>query len=329
MVSLMKFFERLLRPNVHRLESHGKVEALAKLTELDNRLDLRTAAIEALARIGGAQATRALVGTLSDEDPEVARSAEKALAGLGSAAGAALIGALGGRGGDDALKVLLSLGDEAVELLRGACSDQDEATRLRALGGMVDLDATFDDDEVRESLFRVLLAALGDRSPRCRVLAAQRLEGLDDARASRALAAQLKDGDDTVRSACRQALGAIGEPAAPYLLDALADRNVNSRRLAAELLGEVCSGDVDDESRRIALSALTDQASDSNAEIAAAVHRALETIPSDAVIASQLELLADPDRSDHEEIREFLNQMLAHGALPPEVRKLIADDLLR
>ncbi|MEN8164849.1 MAG: hypothetical protein ABFS37_12025, partial [Acidobacteriota bacterium] len=132
---------------------------------------------------------------------------------------------------------------------------------------------------------------------------------------------------DAVRTACRQALQAIGEPAVPYLLDALRDRNMNSRRLAAELLGEVCGGEVAADSRRVALLGLVDRASDSKTEIAAAVHRALETIPSDAVIAEQLEWLADPERSDHEEIEEFLTQILEHGGLKPEVKTRITSEI--
>lgn len=323
----MGLFDRLLKPNISKLESHGDVEALVKLVESNDRRDLRIDAIEALARIGGPKATDSLVGRFSDNDPDVAQAAERAVTGLGSAAGSVLTGSLGGQGSDVVLKILLNLGDGAVELLRGACSDQDETTRLRALGGLVELDTRLDNEEVRESLFRALLAALGDRSAGCRVLAATRLGALGDSRASRALAAQLKDGDDSVRSACRQALLAIGEPAVPYLLDALADRNMNSRRLAADLLGEVCCGDVNIESRRVALSALTDRASDSNAEIATAVHRALETIPCDAVITEQIEWLADPERSDHEEIEEFLTLMLEHGALTPGLKNQIVESM--
>jgi len=326
---MMGLFDRLLKPNVTKLESHGDVEALAKLVASDDRRELRFAAIEALARIGGPEATDGLVRALSDDDPEVAGSAEKAIAGLGPAAGPALIGALGGPGGDAALGLLLNLGDQAIELVRGACSDQDEATRLRALGALVELDSGLNNDEVRESLFRALLAALGDRSAGCRVFAATRLEALGNPKAARALASQLKDGDDTVRSACRQALLAIGEPAVPYLLDALADRNMNSRRLAAELLGEVCGGKVTVDSQRVALLGLIDRASDGNAEIAAAVHQALEGIPSDAVIALHCEWLADPERSDHEEIEEFLTQMLEHGGFSPEAIKRIAENMSR
>ncbi len=321
----MRLFDRLLKPNISKLENHGDAEALAKLVESDDRRDLRIAAIEALTRIGSSEAIGPLVKALSDSDGEVARAAEKAVAGLGSAAGAALIGTLGEQGSDAALGMLLKLGEEAVELLRAACSDQDETIRLEALGALVKLDARNNNDEVLENLFRALLAALGDRSAECRVLAATRLEALSDARAGRALAAQLKDGDDTVRTACRQALLAIGEPAVPHLLDALADRNANSRRMAAELLSEVCRTEAGIKSRRVALSALLDRASDSNAEIAMAVHRALEIIPSEAVITEQLEWLADPERSDHEEIEEFLTRMLAHGALTAEVKTRVAE----
>ena len=55
------------------------------------------------------------------------------------------------------------------------------------------------------------------------------------------------------------------------------------------------------------------------------MRRALETIPKDGVIAARLELLADPERSDHEDIQEFLNQMLTHGALTPESKARITE----
>ncbi len=325
----MGLFDKLLKPNITKLESHGDIEALANLVESDDRRDLRITAIEALARIGGPKTTDRLVRTLGSDDADVAGSAGKAIAGLGLAAGSALVGALGGPGVDAAKGLLLNLGDEAVELLRGACSDQDEAIRLQALGTLVDLDAGLDNDEVRESLFRALLAALGDRSAECRVFAATRLEALGNPKAGRALASQLKDGDDTVRTACRHALLAIGEPAVPYLLDALADRNMNSRRLAAELLGEVCGGKVTVDSQRVALLGLIDRASDGNAEIAAAVHRALEAIPSDAVITEQLEWLAAPERSEHAEIEQFLAQRQAPGGISPEAKKRIAENMSR
>lgn len=321
----MGLFDRLLGPNIGKLESHNDIEALAKLVQSNDRRDMRTVAIEALARIGGSQATRSLVGALFVDDPDVVRASETALTGFGSAAGTELVEALGQPGDDGALNILLKLDEEAVEFLRAACTHQDEGTRLRALGGLVELDARLDNAAVRETLFRALLAALGDRSAECRVLSASTLGGLNDGRASRALAAQLKDGDENVRTACRDALEAIGEPAVPYLLDALADRNAKSRRLAAELLGGVCRGEVRTESRRIALSALADRASDSKAEIAAAVRQALEAIPSDAVISEQLDWLADPERSDHEDIEEFLTLMVAHGGLPLELKTQIVE----
>ena len=73
------------------------------------------------------------------------------------------------------------------------------------------------------------------------------------------------------------------------------------------------------------MSALTDRASDSNAEIVAAVQGALKSIPCEAVITAQLELLADPDGSDHEEIQEFLDLLLVHCAVAPQFNKRTAD----
>ena len=189
--------------------------------------------------------------SLADIDSEVSLAAEKALTEMGTAPSAALVAALGGPGADSALRILLNLGQPAVEYLAGAYKDQDDEVRRRALDGLVELDARLDNDETREIFFRTLLAALGDRSPKHRVFAATQLEAIGDAKAGRGLAAQLKDGDESVRLACRRALAAIGEPAVPNLLDALADRNLNARKIAAELLGEVSCGDVEIDSRRM------------------------------------------------------------------------------
>ncbi len=314
----MSLFGRLLKPNVKKLESHGNVEALADLVESDEPGDIRRAAIEALGRIGGPEVTTPLVAALGDQDGEVAHAAEEAVGRLEPLPGSELVEALAGPGADVALKILRDLDADAVEWIHNACSHADEAVRHRALGVLVELEAEHGTPEVRETLFRTLLATLGDRSPQCRVLAATRLEGLADPKAGRALAAQLKDGDETVRKACRQALLAIGEPAVPNILDALADRNKNSRRIAAEVLGEVCSGEVSQKSRRITLFALADRASDSNPEIATAVHQALQAIPNETVITAQLKYLsAEEQPSDPEEIQDFLGRMLKYAPISP------------
>lgn len=321
----MKFFEKLLAPKISKLEAKGNVEALSDFVTSNDRLDIRISAIEALSRIGGDQSIKLLVATLSDEDPDVAMAAQIAISGFDQTPITDLLENLAANGGDIALKILMDLGEPAFEILAGACKVQDEKIRRRALDGLVDLNNKFNNDTGRELFFRAMLAALGDRSPEIRILAAQHLETLGDAKACRGLAAQLKDGDDGVRAACRSTLVALGEPAVPHLLDALADRNVNSRRIGAELLGEICAGDVETNNRRIALMGLVDRGSDANAEISTAVHDALEKIPSELVVNAQLILLADPDHSDHEEIQEFLEQMIKHGSLSPNITARIEE----
>lgn len=323
----MGLFDRLLGPNINKLESNGDIDALARLVTSDDHRKLRTAAIEALARIGKPQATQTLVGAMFNDDPDAKQAAETAVTALGSAAGPELVETLGRPGDDVALGLLLDLDEEGVEFLRSACSHQNEATRTRALKGLIELDTTLDNPEVREVLFRALLAALGDRSADCRVIAAGTLGTISDKRASRALASQLKDGDENVRNACREALETIGEPAVPSLLDALADRNVNSKRLAAELLEVVCCREVEAESRRVALFALADHASGSNTDHAAAVRQAIQAIPSDTVISEQLEWLADPERSDHEDIEDFLTMMLKYGGLSAKLENSITQKI--
>jgi len=316
----MSLLQRFFGPKVPRLEEQGDIDGLIAVVESDVGDDTRIAALEALARLGDDRAVAALVAALGDASVNVAGAAETAVRALGPAAAEVLVVGLGGDLGDRVLAVLTDLKGAAVEPLRGATSAPDQQARLRALTGLLELEGRLEEPEVRETVFRTLLASLGDRSPVCRIVAASGLENLGDARAGRALAAQLKDGDEGVRTACFRALRMIGEPAVPYLVDALADRNSNSRRLAAELLGEVCGAHAETEDRREALAALVLRVEDRDADVSGAVLGALEAIPSAEVIAEQLELLADPERSDRDEILSFLTQLIDNASVDPDQR---------
>jgi HEAT repeat protein len=224
----MSLLDHLFGPKVAKLEEKSDVDGLIAVVSSDARDDLRVAAIEALARLDAVATAPALVAEISAADAQVATAADVAVRSLGPAASGALVDALAGEEAERVLAILLDLGDAAVEPLRGAAESSDERIRRRALDGLLELDRRLAMPEVREAVFRALLASLGDRSPACRVIAASGLEDLGDPRAGRALAAQLKDGDETVRAACRTALLMIGEDAVPNIVDALYDRNANS-----------------------------------------------------------------------------------------------------
>ena len=66
---------------------------------------------------------------------------------------------------------------------------------------------------------------------------------------------------------------------------------------------------------REALSGLLEHVGDSDADVAGEVGGALAAIPAGGVLDEQLELLADPERGDRDEILEFLRPLLAHAAL--------------
>lgn len=313
----MGLFDRFFTPKITKLENKGDIDGIIALLESEAPSDIRVAAVQALARAADEGCIECLIAHLADADSEVTDAAASAVQDLGPTTVDALVNALESPSGPSILKMLLSFGAASVEPLRDASQALDASGRRHALTGLIQLGRELDDPDHHETVFRALLAAVGDRSPQCRVLAAETLEDLADARAARALAAQLKDGDEHVRDGCSRALRTIGAAAVPNLLGALEDRNPNSRLLAAGLLGEICAGEVELNVRREALSVLANQAKDSNTEISSAVRRAIENIPREELIASQLELLADPDRYDLEEIRGFLEQMLEHGALQP------------
>jgi HEAT repeat protein len=314
----MSLLQRLFGPNIDKLKERQDVDGLRAVIDSDASPEVKAAAVSALADIGDEPALAAVVEAFARASGELSQAAEAALKGLGPAAGDLLAGVLGQAVGERALAALLDLDEAALEPLCTAAGEGDDAARLQALEGLLALDRRLEgDEEVRETAFRTLLAALGDGSAACRSRAAAGLESYADERAARALAAQLKDGDEAVRAACRQALAGLGAGAVPHLADALRDRNPKSQRLAAELLGELGGGDVPGEDRLDALRALLERAGRGPVEIRTAVGQALERIPADDVLGGQLELLADPERGDRDEVLELIQGLLEHAAVSP------------
>ncbi len=245
----MSLLQNLFGPKIDKLRQRGDVEGLEAILVSGARSEHRVAAIDALVELEGGASSTALAGVLGDADPAVDRAAETALRDLGTGAAEALATALTGPNGDRALGLLVNLGDAGAEPLKYAAQSDDEACRQRAISALLDLAGTTGDEATRELCFRAVLAALGDGAPTCRAAAAAGLAAFADPRAARALAAQLKDGDETVRTACRTTLCGIGPPAVPYLADALIDRNPNSRLLAAGLLAEIDAAPVEVQDR--------------------------------------------------------------------------------
>lgn len=323
----MSLLGRLFGPKIDTLERQGDVPSLIDLTRAEHPPETRVKAIEALGRLGEESAVTAVAELIADDRSEVAAAATGALETLGDAADPALVDQLGTDRWDAALRLITDRGDEGFELLRTAVAEGDDAVHLRALTALIDLTDDDADEARREGLFSTLLGALGDRDPQCRILAATTLGTIGDPRSGKALAAQLKDGEEGVRSACRQALLDLGEPVLPHLLTALEDRNPNARRLGAELLGIVCSGPVDDDRRRPVLEALAEHAGRGPAEVRQAVRAALEAIPAEAVVTDRIRALGDPETGDPDAIREFLEDLAASEALPEALQRRVESAL--
>jgi HEAT repeat protein len=222
--------------------------------------------------------------------------------------------------GDRALGLLLELGDAGADPLQHAAQHDDETTRLRAVSGLLALAKSTETEATRDQCFRAMLATLGDGAPSCRAAAASGLAAFADPRAAKALAAQLKDGDETVRSACQSTLREIGSPAVPYLIDAVADRNANSKQLAAALLAEAEYEAVEAQDRQAALRTLIDLLGSKSSELAESAATAVRRIPAADVIHNNLERLEDPTSDEREETEEFIRGILENGAVDSRER---------
>lgn len=187
-----------------------------------------------------------LVGLLDDEDPDVQTAASDALVRGGPAAVPALVRGLdrlAARGRTAAAFDLGRIGPDARPALpalrRHMLTDEADDVRgaaARAVGRVVRDDPA----AVNE-----LLALLDVGDDAGRVAAARAVGGLSDADRRRAvgpLAALLKDPTAAVREEAAEALGNLGDdaiPAAPALLDALADPDPRVRREVVEALESV------------------------------------------------------------------------------------------
>lgn len=168
---------------------------------------LRLEAVRIAAAVGPpAKGTRAeLVQMLRDPQPEVARSAAKALG---------------------------SLGDESLDMLVKALGDARLEVRAGALLGLGMLKGN------PEKTVPLLVEALGDRQP---ALVAAAEEGLGSAGAPAVeplVALFAKKNDELLKHVC-QALGKVGAPAVPRLVECLSDARPEFRMYAATALGHM------------------------------------------------------------------------------------------
>lgn len=323
----MGILQRFFGPNPAKLAANGDVDGLVAVVGSEATSELRVEALHALAGFDEPTVQVMLVDSLGDSDPAMVEAAKGCLRELGEAAAGSLVEALGSDHGELCRELLLELGENAVEPLREACSHNEEAVRTMAMDGLFGLEGELDTDEVRETVFRTVLASLGDRSPSLRRRAAETLAERGDARAAKALAAQLKDGDEEVRNACREALAAIGSDAVLHLSDATRDRNPNARRLAADLLGELCVEGIDTTTRSEVLEALVQKVRDGQQEVREAVLGALEAIPADDVLEARLAELEDPECFEREEVIERVTTLLEHAAIAEANRSAALDRL--
>jgi HEAT repeat protein len=236
----MGILEKLLGPNIQTLQLNGDVDALVELVGSD-RAKIRRRAIDALAELDGPRVLQGIAPLIGHDDAGVAEIARQKLLATGDGALPIVAGLL-----DDerpsiregALALLGTVDPPPLEQLIQCLQQGSDWTRPAVAGRLVELLAHVDDDG-REAVLGALRAAVGNKSPEVRILAAGTLAAEGDSRAAKALAAQLKDGTDEVREACAAALATLGEDAIPAIVTALRDRNPKARARAAALLGEM------------------------------------------------------------------------------------------
>jgi len=185
---------------------------------------------------------------------------------------------------EELIKQLVGLGAPALEPVKAALPDRDQATRLALIqvlgglknaGGLETLTQQMKDQdpEIRAAAatalgvlgnadgLRPLQDAVdGDAEASVRVAAAAALGALNNPRAIPALLRALKDGHKGVRTAAVEALGKLGEPALNPLLEAVQGDDEVVRRGADQALGQLAqklAGDLASEDKGVREAAVT------------------------------------------------------------------------
>jgi HEAT repeat protein len=203
----------------------------------------RLTAVQAIGKLGTAEAVRRLAVLTNDRDPLVAEAALDALgAARGKGAAKALAALLEeGLASPEAppeflISVARGLGSsdypEGVQPLIAALGSQHIEMKLQAAESLGDLG--------NRRAVPPLLAVLEDPDSVIRPIVARALGKLGDARAVAPLVAVLRDGDPLVRESAARGLARLGDPrTADDLLALLTDEDAGVRLAAAEALGKV------------------------------------------------------------------------------------------
>jgi len=193
----------LFRPNVEKMENKRNIKGLTKALRYKD-LDVRSAAAEALARIG-APAVELLIETMKEKDSSVRVLAVMTLGRLRDA--------------------------RALEPLIQALRDEDREVRLQAVGALVG---------IGKPGVEPLIQTLKDKDPSVRGEAVLILKEIGDVRAVATLTEALKDEDKDVRLAATLALGKIGDArAVEPLVRALKDACSIVQMGAADALADI------------------------------------------------------------------------------------------
>jgi HEAT repeat protein len=234
----MSFLNRMLQPDVEKLEAKGDVEGLLKALEYKKSTGVRSHAARALGRMREARAVQPIIAAFRamDEPTGVDRMmfamfAEPALADIGAPAVMPLLATL--KDSDQGVRAfaevaLAKIGAPAVEPLIAALGDEDvgepAGMALAKMGAPA---------------LEPLLAALGDSQAKVRTYAAMALGELKDTRAVGPLVAALKDSDGAVRSFAAQSLGMLKDArAVEPLITALGDDSADVRKSVAWALAQ-------------------------------------------------------------------------------------------
>lgn len=174
----------------------------------DGSWKVRSDAVSALGKIGGARAVESLIGELEDRDTFVRYHAAEALGNAGdSRAVEALIKSMGDENGDvrrDSAGALGKLGDaRAVDALINLLGDGYKGARQAAIEALAKIDGARTVD--------LLIGLLSDRNPHARAEAAEVLGKIGGVPAVEPLIWRMGDGDPEVRREAAYALGRIGD----------------------------------------------------------------------------------------------------------------------
>ena len=191
------------------LRDEGAVPALiATLWDVDLRVRYRAAT--ALGAIGDPTAVRALIEAVRDESRGIQGSAIVAL------------GYIGGTDIGEPAKAPVPAMKAAVPVLIEAFNDGDRSIRKRAIIALGRI------GEPAKSAVPVLLEVLRDEDDTFHQTVLMTLGEIGDPRAVGALIEALQQGDSSIRNRAGIALGKMGAPAVPALIEVLKDNSVTN-----------------------------------------------------------------------------------------------------